>query len=229
MEGPAHLYLPGEKGLALLAGLSGVKTEAANRYLGFPVRPGQFRTQVEHHRITADFMLRLFSEGSLSAWDFIASRFVFSKLRAPSRPEIRKLVILPDSSGMLSLEGGKRSLFWLEVDRGTRKGRRLDAKLEKYFLAYYAWLSWAPIPPLLYLIETFDERDEARLQEIVRRLEKQGRKHPGTPLTVFVTTGDLLRRSIGLLADARIWRRFQCETYHPDVLSLRALFEGNLS
>ena len=86
VEGPAHLYLPGEKGLALLAGLSGVKPEAANRYLGFPVRPGRFRTQVEHHRITADFMLRLFSEGSLSAWDFIASRFVFSNLRAPSEP-----------------------------------------------------------------------------------------------------------------------------------------------
>ena len=115
------------------------------------------------------------------------------------------------------------------MDRGTRKGRRLDAKLEKYFLTYYARLSWAPIPPLLYLIDTFNERDEARLQEIVRRLEKLGKKHPGTPLTVFVTTGDLLGRSMGLLADARIWRRFHSETYHPDVLSLRALFEGNLT
>jgi hypothetical protein len=221
---PTRYFLT-EKGLGFLAGLSGVSAKARNRSLGFPVRPGRFKNEREHLGAILGFILRLQNERVLLAWDFTAARSLFSIVEGPNGVKIRRLIIQPDSSGALLLGGRRFQLFWLELDRGTRRGRSLAWKLEKYFLARYARFASGPIPPLLYLVDTSTGRDESRLRSIARALLRLGEKYPGARVSVLLTTGALLGRASGPLTRARVWRCFTQGAVSPTLISLREAFE----
>jgi hypothetical protein len=208
-------------GLALLAGLAGLEPEDANRYLGWPVRAGQFKEQKRHLKSVAGFMLRLKRERALVSWNFLASRARFLIVQ-PGERKLRRVVIWPDSIGIVKLAPKKGAIFWLEVDRGTRRGARLEAKLEKYFLAHTALSATSPVPVIVYLVDTGSEQDEARLRRLSRVLEAAGRRYPGSPLTVLLGTGQLLVKRTGPIMDAPLWRRYWKNACNPGLISLRA-------
>jgi hypothetical protein len=217
-------YFLAERGLVLLSGLVGVGERAWNRYLGWPLRPGQFRQERQHMGITLDFMLGLQREGVLPAWDFTAARYVYAAFERPMGGKTQRLVILPDSAGAILLSHRRWCLFWLEVDRGTRRGKSLTWKLEKYFLAQFARLISGPIPPLIYLVATPNGRDEKRLRFVAHTLLRLGEKYPGAHFTAVLVTGELLGRSRAPILEARIWRRFYRDAFNPELVSLREAF-----
>jgi hypothetical protein len=212
-------------GLALLAGLAGLNTEDANRYLGWPVRASQFKEQHRHLKSVAEFMLRLKRERALVSWNFLASRARFLIVQ-PGEHKLRRMVIWPDSIGIVKLAPKVGALFWLEVDRGTRRGSRLEAKLEKYFLAHTALLATSTAPIIVYLVDTGSGQDEARLRQVSRTLEAIGRRYPGSPLSVLLGTGQLLVKSTGPIMGALLWRRYWKNAWNPGLISLRAGLSG---
>jgi len=224
-------YLPTEKGIRLLAAFAGVGEKNLDAYLGWPARPRTFALQRRHTLRILDFMLRLSAEGVLLAWDFFRSRYTYYDLRV-GRRSLRVLTIHPDSAGTLLLDAGTRLCidFWLEVDRGTRRGRKLNRQLEKYFLVQYARVAPVSLPPLVYIVDTRKSVedgvgwDEGRLRSVVRRLTAlTDWRYRGSCLTVLFTTGELLdaHRTEQLL-EARLWRMFRKTAWDPEMRSLRA-------
>jgi hypothetical protein len=219
-EGP-QFYLLAGLGLEYLAGVGGVAPGAENRYLGFPVRPGRFVGTRAHLTLVNDFLLRLARENRLLGWDGLSARYVFGLAPSADRIRIQKLVIQPDGAGILSLRGGKTAPFWLEVDRGTRRGKSIHWKLEKYFLAKGARQASSAVPPLLVVVDTGVGNDEARLRFLIRQFAILGRKHPLSVLVVLLTTGELLDGVKGSILDGRVWRCFSQGQWSSDLISMR--------
>jgi hypothetical protein len=181
-------WLPSEAGLALLAGLAGVSPKAFNRYLGWPVRAGAFRNLEQHQDVVTGFMLRLLREGALARWSFNAARYTFTLPRPHDGAGLRQVRVYPDSAGVLNWDDGQGGLFWLEVDQGTRRGKRMSWKLEKYFLIHFSLAAPTHVPPILYLVSGPQGREEQRLEAVGRALSRLARTRPGTALTLLLTT-----------------------------------------
>ncbi|HVP22049.1 MAG TPA: replication-relaxation family protein [Anaerolineaceae bacterium] len=224
--GPEQFYL-GEKGLVFLAAVYGMEQKGLNWYLGWPVRARQFRQEAKHNGIALEFMLRLAREKVLAAWDLAATRQEFHQVSSSSTIKGLRLVIFPDSVGALVTGTSRVMLFWLEVDRGTRSGKSLDWKLEKYFLAYRARVASAPVPVILYLVDTGKLLDEGRLRSVGRILQGKAGMYPGSPLVVLLTTRDLVAGVASRpLVEARIWRIFRGGRLEAGLLSLAEAYGG---
>lgn len=218
---PDGRVLPTEPGLALLAGLRGVSPRAANRDLGWPVRPGQFKNLLAHQAVVLAFLLRLRDEGVLQAWSYNSHQHLFWVPRPEVEKRLRRVVIQPDSAAGVRLGPKQVGAFWLEVDRGTRQAGRLDWKLEKYFLAAGASYASGKVPLVAYLVDRDGRQEENRLQRVARRLARLARQYPGSSLRVFLATGDLLRRAPAPLLDAPVWREFTRGRLSTGLVSLR--------
>lgn len=216
---------PTENGLTLLAGLRGVSSGEANRYLGWPVRPKQFKNLDAHQASVLAFLLRLRDENVLMAWNYNNHQHLFWIPRERDGERQRRLLIQPDSAAGVHLGANQTATFWLEVDRGTCQGKRLDWKLEKYFLAAGVRLASGKVPPVLYLIDRDGRLEESRLQRVARRLARLAQKYPSCPLSLLLATGDLFRSARGSLLDAAIWRLFYGGRLSPRLVSLRAALE----
>jgi hypothetical protein len=217
--------LPSEAGLALLAGLAGVSPKAFNRYLGWPVRAGAFRKVEQHQDVVTGFMLHLLREGALAHWSFNAARYTFTLPRPQDGAGLRQVRVYPDSAGVLDWEDGQGGLFWLEVDRGTRRGKRLSWKLEKYFLIHFSLAAPTHVPPILYLVSGPAGREEKRLQAVGRALSCLARTRPGTSLTLLLTTMSKVSAWTGPILDAPVWLRFAGDRLDERKVSLRTLYK----
>ena len=222
IDGMEKHFIINNLGLLTMGMLSGITANQMNRHLGWPFRPRLFTHQREHTNRVSRFALQLAKERKLLAWDFIRARYTYLVAHhSLGHQRVKRVTVYPDTAGAILLDKNTLSLFWLEVDRGTRFGRKLNTQLEKYFLIRYALYSPTPIPPLLYIVDTGDGRDEGRLKSIAGRLETISKAYPRNTLHVALTTAELLDQADGSLMDRKIWRLFSRGEFHPKLLSLK--------
>ena len=142
-----------------------------------------------HMRYILAFMFAVKRQGCLLEWDLVHARYAYTVAAAPAdlvRPH--RIELVPDSSGVLSA-GKLRMPFWLEIDRGTRTGKRLTRQLEKYVLARFGDGASAPIPLLLYVVA---EGGEARARLVARRLvELSSRYRLARTPAILITTWEM--------------------------------------
>ena len=197
------------EGISLLGGLAGTAPELTDELLGWPNRPTTYARQAAHYQRIYSFLLWLHQAGRAENWSTMKCRYRFREISVGGTR--RKVVTIhPDGEGDFIFSDGRRMRFWLEVDRGTRTGRRFSVQLEKYYLIRYARVSPVNIPLLLYVTDTGDGQDEGRLRSAARRLADQGRqRYPGSQLQALFTTGDLIDRfADGDPGRVPIWRCF---------------------
>ncbi len=210
-----------QSGISLMGALAGVSPEMADELLGWPNRPRTYAGQPYHYQRITGFLLWLHRAGRVADWSTMKCRYRFRDVSVG--PIQRRVVTIhPDGEGDFVFEEGRKVRFWLEVDRGTRTGRRYSAQLEKYYLIRYARTQVVNIPPLLYITDTGKGSDEGRLRSAARRLVDLGRlRYPGSGLEVLFTTGDLIDRFAhkdpGVV---RIWRRFSGGRLDRELVSL---------
>jgi DNA-binding MarR family transcriptional regulator len=210
-----------QSGISLLGALSGISAELADELLGWPNRPQTYARQREHYQRITGFLLWLHRAGRVEDWSTMKCRYRF---RDVSVGAVQRwaVTIHPDGEGDFVFCDGRKVRFWLEVDRGTRTGRRFSAQLEKYYLIRYARIQAVNIPVLLYITDTGGEQDEGRLRSAARRLARQGQtRYPESRLHILFTTGDLIDRfDEGDPGVVRIWRRFARGRLERELLSL---------
>jgi len=210
-----------ERGLGMLARMMGVGQKQANHYLGWPVRKDRFQRIRPHQELVVKFMLKLKQERALIAWDHNNARYEFWIVRPSLGTGIRRLEIAPDSAGILSMGQSGYRLFWLEVDRGTRRGKRLEAKLEKYFLAHFAIAGQGKVPSILMVIDTPAKAGGKRLQGILEKLVFLSHKHPSAAVRVLLTTWSRLEQIPVSVLDTSAWFCFTEGHASPERFSLR--------
>ena len=184
-----------DQGLNLLAGQA-MQTPARFRARrAWSVGHEPLTRSPRHMEYILAFMFALRRSGRLMNWDLVQARYGYCVAVAPgdlTRP--RYISIVPDSSGILVIEG-REVPFWLEIDRGTRNGVRLTRQLEKYILARFGYAASDPIPMLLYVVA---EGGETRARLVARRLVELAtryrlRRMPAILITTWelLTNGDL--------------------------------------
>ena len=103
--------------------------------------------------------------------------------------------------------------FWLEVDRGTERGRALLDKLARYYRhAHRQWPWDRALPRLLIVVE---HQDESRLGYLRQRLRRLNQKYQ-MELDVRLTRADLLATGSGGLDPTRPkWRTLDDDRFVP--------------
>lgn len=218
---PKRYHLSAE-GLEFLAALDGVSARNANRFLGWPLRSNLYMHQRAHTQLIQAIMSRLAGERALLAWEMFRCKYTYEEISARRGHRLARLVIYPDSAFAFLLGDGRYVNAWLEVDRGTRKGKRFTSQLERYFLVRFARYRPVPAPPVAYVVAPGDGSCEARLQSVVRRLDSLRAIYPKSNLRLALTTEDLLNGppARDSLSQARIWRVYDNGGLHPETRSL---------
>jgi hypothetical protein len=221
LAGDGRGYVLTGRGIALLAAQAGI---AVHTYAGLRRWPlqwewkegrrelvysiGALLANRAHTRLVAEFMLGLLRLGQLEPrfklahWDR-----EYLVWLTDGRLTAERAWVVPDAVGAVQIRSrpdqqgdGQVTEFWLEVDRGSTKGRQLWRKLARYYEAR----SGQSLPRLLIVVE---RDDEARAQALRRRLNYLNTLH-GRRLDVLITRVDLLELSRGRFDPARkVWRR----------------------
>ncbi|MCC7360314.1 MAG: hypothetical protein IT317_12595, partial [Anaerolineales bacterium] len=125
--------------------------------------------------------------------------------------------IVPDATGLVRVFGAgpnhyADTAFWLEVDRGTERGRALLDKLARYYR--HAHRSWPYDRNMLRLLIVVEHNDEPRLAYLRRRLQ-QLNQHYRMTLDVRLTRADLLAARGGLDPTRPKWRTLDDDSFVP--------------
>lgn len=180
-----------------------------------------------HSRLVLDFLVGLRRHGpraqhALTAWEHVDCLHEYpfaSETGAPPRdpappkpgsplpPTIVRIV--PDATGVVRVFGDgpthyADTTFWLEVDRGTERGRAVLDKLSRYYRhAHRQWPWDRHMPRLLIVVE---HQAEARLNYLRERLRWLNQQYQ-MELDVRLTRADLLATRGGGLDPTRPkWR-----------------------
>ncbi len=165
-----------------------------------------------HTRLVTEFMLGLLALAhseprfTLAHWDR-EYLYLLTDHHLRNGPNKKPAWVVPDAVGAVRIasqpdrdDDGEVTEFWLEVDRGSTRGRQLWRKLARYYEAR----AGQGLPRLLIVVE---RGDEARAQALRRRLNTLNALH-GRRLDVLITRVDLLEVSRGQFDPARkVWRR----------------------
>lgn len=206
-------------GLQFLAGVLGVSSALANRYLGYPLMGGKPLNQVRHLGEAAAFMSRLARQGALVSWstNYLCFRYKLA--------DGRKISIVPDGAGYLK-SGDELTYFWLELDRGTRRGRDIRWKVQKYFLAGQARTGDRPLPLLLYLVSDprgYNRARSAYIQRLIADLALPDRAEP----RIAVSSVDLLPLKTPDLLGVQAWQLFEQGKISDKPCSLHEIVSRN--
>ncbi len=220
------------RGIRLLSAQAGFEPAEYAKLRGWPVekavpegrkrallglREKALAEKKKHWRMILNFMIGLarakkYAPLRLEEWDAETAYVVRSRsspVHDPSKKDNSHLIIVPDAIGKVSItlpDGQKaQTEFWLEIDRGSIRGRRLNRKIEKYFRArstYAGMIGW--LPKLLIVVEHDYERRARRLAGEIRKLNKRY----GRTLDALIAREDQLTRPNGDL-DPTLprWRR----------------------
>ncbi len=183
-----------------------------------------------HTRLVLDFLVGLRRYGprarlGLVAWEHVDClyEYPFETLTgAPSKrppkdakddvyhaPHPAVTRIIPDATGIVvaagdSLDQVADTSFWLEVDRGTERGRALLDKFTRYYRHAQRLPPWErQLPRLLIVVE---HNDQPRLDYLCRRLIALEKRYK-FELDVRLTRADRLATSRhGLDPTRKVWR-----------------------
>lgn len=179
-----------ERGLNLSAYRS-MQTPARFRARrSWPTAHEPLTTFPDHMDFILSFMFALQRQSCLLHWDLVHARYGYSIVEPPGSLARTWFVdVVPDSSGVMAVNGREHP-FWLEIDRGTRTGKKLTRQLEKYILVRFSDAASAPIPVLLYVVA---EGGENRARLVARKLVKLAGSYSlqRTP-AILITTWELL-------------------------------------
>jgi hypothetical protein len=221
---PGHHILT-QAGLALLAKTEGIDPQSLNSYTGAPTRAFIYRQQKAHTARIFQFMTWVAKSGLMLSWSMNAARLYFYDIEL-AWERIPRLCIVPDSIGHL-LYRDRVHEYWLEVDRGTRFGRRLEGNLARYFQVFFAGRCSFKPAPVIYIAENARGSGEARLRYIVSKFRALSGRYPGTPVKILLTTGELIdQQAHRSLEDARIWRVFSGSGWQGELLRLLEAMEA---
>jgi hypothetical protein len=208
-------------GLSFLGGVAGVPERLYAALLGWPSRPSAYSTQRGHYSRIMGFLQWLHAHKKIVHWHTLRCKYTYKDIALGSIKR-RWITIHPDGEGDYLFSNGQYVKFWLEVDRGTRRGKKFTAQLERYYLIRYAAVSPVSIPALLYIVDTGSKKDENRLRSAAARLTDLAKtKYKYSTLVVLFTTGVLLDRC-GNEDPGRTknWRIFMNGELNPEFLSL---------
>lgn len=178
---------------AQYAGLRGWPTHGQANHLQYSAHA--WLHTLAHTRLILQFLVGLRRYGPtagvhLRHWEHIHTHQTFSQAETAN--------LLPDAIGTVVINGPtprREVTFWLEVDRGTLRGRALTQKLARYSAA----VQWGRRVRLLMVVEA---GGEARLQTLRRRLRQLAPR-----MDVRLTRADLLYERPGQLNPFKlVWR-----------------------
>ena len=207
IEDFASHYALTDNGMGFFSALSGFDTDVMAAIWGHPERTGKFSYQQEHQKRILSLIRKIATDGVLVGAGTESNRMVFYDIQRIS-VEIPRIEIRPDLIVTVRFDENKDQTFWIEVDRGTRKGRKIRWKLEKMFNIFYAQKKPFRIEPILYVVDCGDIRNEGRVRYILDLLKKVYDRYPNTRLRVLVTSADMLDQGNGGFLEQPIWREF---------------------
>jgi hypothetical protein len=206
-------------GERLLALLNNRTEKQIHRYLGYINRERTLTAESEHTITVLEFFERFVVGEDVVHWNMMGARSGFYKIQAPGHSEVKGLAIHPDSAFAVRRSRTTVQPYWLEVDRGNRRGRRFEDQLRKYFLALYAASADQPVPTIIYLVDT-NGRDESRMRYVCRKLDLVSREFRYARIPFILLTGDLMRAQAGgrPLSARPIWRCFYGGLFYSQLM-----------
>jgi hypothetical protein len=175
---------------------------------------GALLAQAAHTAIILEFLVGLRRFGpargvTLRTWDHVLCLEIIPDLEQADRSRR----IIPDAVGRVAVAGGREISFWLEVDRGTLRGRALTRKLTRYYIV------GGPQPAArgrgVRLLVVVAPGDEARLRNLQQRFQDLDQRYQAQ-LDVRLSRADLLEAGHGRLDPTRsVWRT----AYRDDFLT----------
>ena len=219
-----QLYFPTEQGALLIGSILGLHDKRMLTHFGWRVGGKQILATARHHASTRRLMVSLRQQKALAGWDYLNARFAYSDIKwyAPANGTDR-VMIVPDSAIIINMSSTLK-YFWVEIDRGTRRGNKLFLQLRKYFLAYYALKYQTLIPPIMYVIDADNGNSETRLRRVLSKLDQCNQEYPDTPIRILLTTRELLDMYQHDIIGSRIWRVFTKGERNMDLVSLSEAF-----
>lgn len=221
---PGHYALT-PKGMRFYSMLTGLEAKAMAMSWGHPDRIGKFSFQQEHQARIWKLIKGIAREGILMRAGTDSNRLIFYDIQRVS-VEIPKIEIRPDAIITIRIGDLKYQTFWVEVDRGTRKGQKIRWKIEKLFHVFYAHINPSPIEPVLYIVDCESGKNENRVRYILKLLQRLYGFFPRTPLRFLITSTDLLDEFNGTFLDQPIWREFYLGGVDKRLRSLGEILEG---
>jgi len=185
LPGTKRIYLT-ELGLRTLSLIYGTPLEELNGYFGISTRSDQAPLRY-HHILASDIMSSWQNAGLVASWRSSCPSYSFKIPAAIARDaeENSRIQIVPDISGAMRL-GKLYTLFWMEIDRGTKGLEDTFRQVQKYVLAGMTNQSRRP-PLTLWVIADSRENHRQRVQRIVEEAEKAFSLYPGSRTVLAIT------------------------------------------
>jgi hypothetical protein len=222
-------YALTQEGMRFFSLLNGIGSDVMSGSWGHPEKIGKFAFQQAHQTRVLGIIRKIAREGILLHAGTESNRLVFYDIEFVSE-RIPKIEIRPDVIISVQVNETARQSFWIEVDRGTRKGEKIRWKLEKMFKIFYAHKNPFGIEPVLYMIDCGDIHNESRVRYILNLLKNLSSYYPRVPLQVMVTSADLFDHVRGTFLTQPIWRMFYLGRVEKTPQSLAEIFlQGRLT
>lgn len=180
-----RIYLT-ELGLRTLSLIYGTPLEELNGYFGISMRRDQAPLRY-HHILASDIMSSWQNAGLVASWRSSCPSYSFKipEVIARDAEENNSIQIVPDISGAMRL-GKHYTLFWMEIDRGTKGLEDTFRQVQKYVLAGVTVRLRQP-PLTLWVIADSRGNHLQRVQQIVEETEKAFSMHPGSRTVLAIT------------------------------------------
>lgn len=204
--------------LAAQYGWSGARYARLRRWPGYGVTPEQGYSVAaltaipEHTALVKAFFIGLLRSAARAGLWLEAFDYRNCWLRRSSAAGARyEEHLIPDGIGRLQDATGRVVELWLEVDRGTGRGRRLSHKFRRHYLDGRGLTHGVRGRLVVILVERGAERRLQHLRQLIQRLDAA----LGVRLPVRLARVDQLTTDIGLDPTRPVWRDAYTPTPGP--------------
>jgi len=222
--GIKRIYLT-ELGLRTLSLIYGTPIAELNRYFGISTRRDQAPLRY-HHVLASDIMSSWQNAGLVASWRSSCPSYSFKIPEAIARDaeENNCIQIVPDISGAMRV-GKLYTLFWMEIDRGTKGLEDTFRQVQKYVLAGMTVRLRRP-PLTLWVIADSRGNHLQRVQQIVEETEKAFSRHPGSRTVLAITDVESVNGTkFDEIINKEIWRLISSSNPVRHAVSLASIFE----
>jgi hypothetical protein len=219
-----RIYLT-ELGLRTLSLIYGTPLEELNGYFGISMRRDQAPLRY-HHLLASDIMSSWQNAGLVASWRSSCPSYSFKipDVIARDAEENNSIQIVPDISGAMRL-GKLNTLFWMEIDRGTKGLEDTVRQVQKYVLAGMTIRLRQP-PLTLWVIADSRGNHLQRVQKIVEEAEKAFSMYPGSRTVLAITDIESVNGAkFDEVVNKEIWRLISSSNPVGQAVSLDSIFE----